>query len=446
MLIAVVGLNHRTAPVEVREKLSFSGNSLKGALKRLRSYPVIEGCAILSTCNRTEIYAATLEMEEGLNAIWDFLSRWSGVDISEIRNFTYCQTLYDTIRHIFRVAAGLDSMILGETQILGQVKEAYRRAVEYEASNRVLNTLFQQAITVGKRVRTETGIDQNAVSISYAAVELAKQHLGRLDNRLVLIIGAGKMSELTAKHLVASGVSGVIVSNRSFERAEALAVQFSGKAVKFNELYKYMEEADIVISCTAASHCVVRAREMSRVMEKRHGRKIFLIDIAVPRDIETEVGYLEGVTLCDIDDLKNVVDHNLAERKQAAVQAEKIIEEELDEFLRWLSTQFVVPTIAALKKWGEEIKQKELRRALNRLGDLSEHDRKVVCSLANSIVNQILHLPVAQLKNYALTTQGHLYTEIMQNLFNLDVPGQKPKKPVAVEDEGVPVLIKKVKP
>lgn len=443
MLIAVVGLNHRTAPVEVREKLSFSGNSLKGALKRLRSYPVIEGCAILSTCNRTEIYAASLEMDEGLNAIWDFLSRWSGVDISEIKNFTYCHTLYDTIRHLFRVAAGLDSMLLGETQILGQVKAAYQQAVEYEATNRVLNTLFQQAITIGKRVRSETGIDQNAVSISYAAVELARQNLGGLDKRSVLIIGAGKMSELTGKHLVANGVTGVIVSNRSFERAEALAAQFNGKAVTFSELYKYLEVSDIVISCTAASHYVVRVEEMSRLMDKRRGRKIFMIDIAVPRDIETGVGDLEGVTLYDIDDLKNVVDQNLAERKQAAIKAEGIIEEELDEFMKWLGTQFVVPTISALKKWGEEVKQKELRRALNRLGEISEHDKKVVCSLANSLVNQILHAPVSQLKSYALTTEGHLYTEILQNLFDLDVPGQKPKKQIAAHGHEKPLLIKK---
>ena len=443
MLIAVVGLNHRTAPVEVREKLSFSGNSLKGALKRLKAYPVLEGCTILSTCNRTEIYAATLEMDEGLNAIWDFLSHWSGVDISEIKNFTYCHTLYDTIRHLFRVAAGLDSMLLGETQILGQVKSAYQQAVEYEATNRVLNTLFQQAITVGKRVRTETGIDQNAVSISYAAVELAREHLGSLEKRSVLIIGAGKMSELTAKHLVSNGVSGVIVSNRSFDRAEALAAQFEGKAVNFGELYKYMEVADIVISCTAASHCVVRVQEMSRVMEKRRSRKIFMIDIAVPRDIETEVGNLGGVTLYDIDDLKTVVDHNMAERKLAAIKAEGIIEEELDEFMKWLGTQFVVPTVSALKNWGDDIKQKELRRALNRLGELSEHDKKVVCSLANSIVNQILHVPVTQLKSYALTTEGHLYTEILQNLFDLDVPGQKPKKQIASHNKEKPMLIKK---
>ncbi|HBC92491.1 MAG TPA: glutamyl-tRNA reductase [Pelotomaculum sp.] len=431
MLIAVVGLNHRTAPVEVREKLSFSGKMLEGALLRLKSYPVIQGCAILSTCNRTEIYAATMEMDEGLNAIWDFLSRSSGVDISQIKNFTYCHTLYDTIRHIFRVAAGLDSMLLGETQILGQVKTAYQQAVAYGTTNRVLNTLFQQAITIGKRVRTETGIDQNAVSTGYAAVELARTHLCSLASRTVLLVGAGKISELTARHLVANGVTSVIVSNRSFERAESLAAQLGGKAVKFNEMYRYMEESDIVISCTAAAHFVVRAADMCRVMERRHGRRMVMIDIAVPRDIETEVGYIEGITLYDIDDLKNIVDQNLEQRKKAAVIAEGIIEEELDEFMRWLGMQFVVPTITALKQWGEKIKQKELKRALNRLGDLSEHDRKVVGSLANSIVNQILHLPVSKLKSYALTTEGHLYTEILQNLFELEVAGQKPKKKTA---------------
>lgn len=436
MLIAVVGLNHRTAPVEVREKLSFAGSHLREALLRLKDCPVIEGCAILSTCNRTEIYAATMEMDEGLNAIWDFLSHWSRVDISQIKNYTYCHTLYDTIRHIFRVAAGLDSMLLGETQILGQIRSAYQKAVEYEATNRVLNTLFQQAITVGKRVRTETGIDQNPVSISYAAVELAKSYLAGLEKRSVLIIGAGKMSELTARHLVANGVTGVIVSNRSYDRATSLAAQFNGRAVKYNELYRHMVEADIVISCTAANHCVVRAEDMRQVMEKRGGRKIFIVDIAVPRDVETEVGKIEGVSLFDIDDLNGVVDKNLAERKKAAVRAEEIIEEELEEFMKWLGTQFIVPTISALKKWGEEIKQKEIKRALNRLGEISEHDRKVVCSLANSIVNQILHLPVTQLKGYALTTEGHLYTEILQNLFNLDVPGQKPKKQLVSRHPG----------
>ncbi|OPZ70515.1 MAG: Glutamyl-tRNA reductase [Firmicutes bacterium ADurb.Bin456] len=275
-------------------------------------------------------------------------------------------------------------------------------------------------------------------------MELAKSYLAGLEKRSVLIIGAGKMSELTAKHLVANGVSGVIVSNRSYDRATSLAAQFNGRAVKYNEMYQHMVDADIVISCTAANHCVVRTEDMRQVMEKRGGRKIFMIDIAVPRDVEAGVGKIQGVSLFDIDDLNGVVDKNLAERKKAAVRAEEIIEEELEEFMKWLGMQFIVPTISALKKWGEEVKQKEIKRALNRLGEISEHDRKVVCSLANSIVNQILHLPVTQLKGYALTTEGHLYTEILQNLFNLDVPGQKPKKQLASRHPGDTLRLKKV--
>lgn len=428
MLIVVVGLSHRTAPVELRERLSFAGSSLQEALRQIKAYPAIRGCAVLSTCNRTEVYAATLEIDEGLSAVWDFLSRWAQVDISEIKNFTYSHTLCDAVRHLFRVASGLDSMLLGETEILGQVRSAYQEARAGEATNRVLNTLFQQAIVVGKRVRTETGIDQSAVSVSYAAVELAKRHLGDLNNCQVLLIGAGKMSELSAQYLVAHGVSSIIISNRSFERAKVMAGQMGGRAVKFNELPQSLETADIVLSCTAAPHVVVKAADLERAMVKRRGRPVLIIDLAVPRDIETAAGELAGVILYDIDDLGTVVDQNLAARKQAALAAEGIIEEELTGFMSWLGTQYVVPTIAALKQRGEEIKEHELKRALNRLEKLSEHDRKVISALAGSIVNQILHTPVTQLKSYALTAEGHLYTRIMQNLFCLDVPGQEDKE------------------
>lgn len=427
MLFLVVGVNHRTAPVEIREKLSFSEGSLGDWLGRLNAYPAIEGCAILSTCNRTEIYAATREMNDGLGAVWDLLSQKSGVDISGIKNYTYVHNLYDAIRHLFRVTSGLDSMVLGETQILGQVRHVYQAACRHGATNKVLNTLFQHAITVGKRVRTETGIDKNPVSISYIAVELAKQVFGSLKDRQVLVIGAGKMSENTILHLMSNGVSGIIVSNRSFERAAVMAGKYNAKAVRFDQLFEFMTGADIVISCTSASHYVVRASDIKKVMKARSDKKILIIDIAVPRDIEPSAAGEEGVTLYDVDDLQNVVDHNLAERKKAAVMAEKIIEEELDETMKWLGTQFAVPTICSLKKLGEEIKQKELRRALNRLGNISEHDYKVVSSMANSIVNQLLHTPVTRLKEYALTAEGHLYTEVLQNLFDLEVPGQQPR-------------------
>ncbi len=427
MLIAVIGVNHRTAPLEVREKLAFPEWGTSEWLNKLLAYPGIEGCAIISTCNRTEIYVAPMELDMGMSSVWSFLSEKSGLDISEIKNYTFCHTLYDAIRHLFRVVSGLDSMILGETQILGQVKKAYEMALEARTTNVVLNTLFQQAITTGKRVRTETGIDQNPVSIPYAAVELAKQSLGSLEGCSVLVVGAGEMSELTAVNLVANGVSSVIVSNRSYDRAVQLAEKFDGKAVKFDNLFQYMNQADIVISSTAARHYVIKPEEIESVMLQRAGKPIMMIDIAVPRDIDPLVRKIPGVNLFDVDHLQNVVDANLEERRRAAVEAEGIIEEELNEFMCWLSTRFVVPTITALKKLGEEIKQRELHRAFNRLGDLNERERKIISSLASSIVNQLLHNPVINLKQYALSPEGHLYTEITQNIFNLEVKGQQSK-------------------
>lgn len=433
MFSIVIGLNHRTAPVSVRERFSFSESQAREFIEELRAKPGVASAVILSTCNRTEFYMYFTK-EIARTATIEVLSRRAGIEFGELKRYLYVHTENNCVRHLFRVVAGLDSMILGETQILGQVKEAYHLAKQANATGSYFNALFQHALSVGKRVRTETGIDKNAVSVSYAAVELAKQALGTLEGRTVLVVGAGKMSDLTVKHLVASGVAGVIVSNRSYERAQELAARFGGRAVRFNELYRWMEKSDIVISCTAASHCVIHADEVAKVMKKRGGAKIFMIDIAVPRDIEPEVGLLPGVVLSDIDSLQNVVDSNLSERREVAVQAEKIIEEEVEGFLRRQAAMAVVPTIVALKKRGDEIKQKESRRALNRLGDLSERERKVIMSLANSIVNQLLHEPVRRLKDLSLTSQGHIYAEAIQELFGLDVSAELPA--AAVKGKG----------
>lgn len=425
MYLVVVGLNHKTAPVAVREKLSFSEDKIPQHLEKITSNKIIRGCIIISTCNRTEVYAAVLDVDKGLTKIREHLAKCCHLEISQVMNYLYTYTLYDVITHLFRVASGLDSMVLGETQILGQVKTAYQVACESGATNRVLNTLFQQAIAVGKKVRTDTQIDRNAVSISYAAVEMAKQLFGGLEGKSILVIGAGKMSELTAKHLVSNGVSNVMVANRSYEKAVALAEIFGGRAVGFDELFDHMAAADIVISATAAANCIIEKADMEKVMNRRDGKQIFLIDIAVPRDIDPQVMEVAGVSLYDIDDLQHVIDQNLEQRKKEAVKAEKIIEDEISEFWKWLSTQFVTPTISALKKRAEEIRQKEMTRAFNRLGNITDREKKVISSMTNSIVNQLLHDPVMQLKKYALTQQGHLYTEILQNLFNLDVPGEK---------------------
>lgn len=419
MLITVVGLNHRTASVDVRERLSFPEDALKDALNRLAGWEGVESCVIISTCNRTEIYAV-LSDEGGLESLWCFLAECCKATVEEVKNCTYFHSFGDGVRHLFRVAAGLDSMVLGETQILGQVKQSYQFGQQVGTVNWLMNHTFQQALAVGKRVRAETGIDKNPVSISYAAVELARQTLGSLEGREVMIVGAGKMSELTVKHLLSNGVAGVIVSNRSYDRAVELAEQFGGRAVLFDELYHWMEHADIVISCTAASHYVIRPEPMAIAQGRRGGRQLFLIDIAVPRDVAPEVGHLPGVALYDIDSLQGVVDANLAERRRAAVAAERIIDAELREFMLSLGSRFVIPTVVALKKRGEEIKQQELLRAMNRLGELTDRERKVIGSMANSITNQLLHEPITRLKKLALIPEGHFYADALQKLFDLE--------------------------
>ncbi|NLC77661.1 MAG: glutamyl-tRNA reductase [Clostridia bacterium] len=424
MFIIVVGVNHKTAPVEIREKFAFSTRELTDAYSQLRAKPAIEGCAVLSTCNRSEIYVATTDVDLGTKGIFEFLSENCGMALNENKEHLYRYVLYDAVKHLFRVAAGLDSMILGETQILGQVREAYEHACEHGATNNVLNTLFQQAISVGKKVRTETKIDQNAVSVSYAAVELARSFYGDLAGRSVLVMGAGKMSQLAVKYLVANGVDTVFVTNRSYQRAVTLAEELGGRAVKLEALQDYLVTADILISCTAAPVYVFHKADVEDSLAKRE-KPLLLIDIAVPRDIDPEVGTLPNAKLYDIDDLNSVIDHNLAERQQAAQIAEGMIEEEIDQFFKWLGSLFVVPTIVALREKAQAIKEQELDRAFRRLPGLSEKEKKVIGSLANSIVNQLLHSPIVNLKEYANTRQGHLYTETLQNLFDLDVPDEQ---------------------
>lgn len=426
MFIVVMGVNHKTAPVEIREKFAFSSKELEEACKKLRSNHIIEGCAILSTCNRTEIYVAVTDVELGTRSLYSLLSEHSSLSFMEFKDYLYRHVLYDAVRHLFRVAAGLDSMILGETQILGQVKEAYEMACELGVSNNVLNTLFQQAISVGKRVRTETKIDQNAVSVSYAAVELARSFYGQLVGRSVLVMGAGKMSQLAVKYLTANGVETVLVTNRSYDRAVDLASQLGGKAVKLEALTDHLATADIVISCTAAPGYILTEENVAGPISQRD-KPLLLIDIAVPRDIEPAIGNLANSKLYDIDDLNLVVDQNLAERKEAALQGEVLIEEEIDTFFKWLGSLFVVPTIIALREKAHDIKDRELARTLRRLPGLSEKEKNLVSSLANSIVNQLIHSPIVNLKEFATTRQGHLYTETLQNLFDLDIPEEKNK-------------------
>lgn len=425
MFIVNLGINYKTAPVEIREKISFSDQALPAALKQLRSKPTVEGCVILSTCNRSEIYIAATDTEKALAGAKEFLSDTSGIPAQELEEYLYVHTIYDAIRHLFRLVSGLDSMVIGETQILGQVKEAYQKSFANGAANPVLNMFFQQALTVGKRVRTETKIDSHAVSISYAAVELARQRLKDLQGSQLLVIGAGEMSELTVRHMMANGTSVIRVVNRSQLRGMELAAQFNGEYFPAEELFECLKTADIVVSATAAPDFIVTAGMVREAMAGRRHRPLFIVDIAVPRDVDPAAGAVPGVTLLDIDDLRHVVDQNLGERRLAAEKAASIIETEIDEMLKSLGCRFMVPTITAFKKKMESIRDEEVERALHRLDHLSPREQKVIRIMASQIINQIMHDPVTNLKESAATQQGHLYAEIFQNLFNLRIAGQK---------------------
>ncbi|MGI9862577.1 glutamyl-tRNA reductase [Moorella naiadis] len=437
MFIVATGLNHRTAPVAVREQLAFARHGLPAALCKLKGETGVAGCVILSTCNRTEVYLACSQEEAGLRAAKNFLGRSCHLAAAELEGYLYTFNTHHAVRHLFRVAAGLDSMILGEDQILAQVAEAYQVAREAGTTNNVLNTLWQQAITAGKRVRTETRIDANTVSVSYAAVELARQVFhDDLAGRTVLVVGAGKMSTLAARYLKDKGVATVLVSNRSYDRAVALADAIGGRAVRLDALEDYLSRADIVISCTAASHYILHREQVARAVATRPGVPLMLIDIAVPRDIEPAVAGLPGVKLYDIDDLQQVVLANLEERKKAARQAEAIVTAEVEAFFRWLGSLSVVPTIVALKEKASAIKDAEVRRACNRLGELTPRQQNIIAAMANTIVNQLLHEAVVNLKTAALTSRGHLYTEALQQLFGLQVNDDRPAGEKAARVEG----------
>ncbi len=421
MFPIAIGLNHNTAPIEIREKICFQPAKIQEILRKLMSYPALQGLVILSTCNRTEIYATTTNVETGINSVKKFLAVSHGVEENILEQYLYTHTLYDAIRHLYRVVSGLDSMVRGETEILGQVSDAYQQSIESGVTNKAINVLFQNALAVGKRVRAETLIDQHPVSISYTAVELAKQHFGELQDKSILILGAGKMSTLTAKHLLAAGANTVLVSNRSYEKAVCLAKECSGQAIRFDDIEPYLEKMDIVISATAAPHFILVPERMQQIMNARQGRPMFLIDIAVPRDIHPDVGKIPFITLFGIDDLNGVVDRHHREREIAAIKAEKIIEEEMHAFIKWHNSLFAVPTILALQQKGKQIKDAQIEHTLRHLGSLTPKQEKVIRSMANSIVNKLLHIPITNLKEYANTSQGHLYTEILQNLFDLEV-------------------------
>lgn len=398
MKVFVAGLNHKVADVDVREKLAFNGPKLEEGLTRFRELPEVHEAIILSTCNRVELYANVKDNQRAAEAVKTFLSEFHNINRSSLDTGLYIYEGTDAVRHIFRVASSLDSMVVGEPQILGQLKDAFELALSQKTTGILLNKLMKKAISVAKRVRTETRIAENAVSISFAAVELAKKIFTDLSKRVFMLLGAGEMAELAAKHLISGGVKEVLVSNRTYERACDLAKEFNGKPVRFDEFINEMARADIVICSTGAPDYIVSKSQMQKVMKERKQRQVFLIDISVPRNIDPEINDLDNVYLYNVDDLQGVIDSNLFERKKEAGKAEKIVDEELEIFLKWQSTLDSVPTIIAIREKAEEIKQEELDKLFHKITGMGEKEREAIEYMAAALINKMIHPPTAALK------------------------------------------------
>lgn len=401
MHIAMMGLNFKTAPVEIREVLAVPSGAIGAALERLGALEIIEG-VLLSTCNRTEVYALGRDVDELYRELVRYLCDLGHIaDPGQLLPHLYRHHDDGAVQHLFRVASGLDSMVIGETQILGQVRDAYRDSAAAGTVDKVFHQLFEQAIAVGKRAQTETRIGQNAVSVSYAAVELAKKVFRSLDGRRCMAIGAGETAKLTVKHLQASGVSDIVIANRTLDRAQKLAALIGGTAVPMSEVGKHLQTVDVVISSTGAPGYVLTRQQVAEAVRHRRGRPVFLFDIAVPRDIDPEIGQLEGAFLYDIDDLQAVITANLHERMEEAKRAERIIAEEVGKFNGWIATLEVVPTIRMLRDKVDSLRQAELARAFNRLPDLTDRERAVIEAMTVSLVNKILNAPTQHLKGMA---------------------------------------------
>jgi len=418
MQLALVGLSHKTAPVEIRERLAFNSEALKVALVSLIGKQQVTEAMILSTCNRVEVVAESPDD----TLIREFLCDFHQIPAESVSKHLYSFRNADVIRHVFRVAASLDSMIIGEPQILGQVKEAYRIAADAGTVGMHLSALMDRAFVVAKKVRSETGISQSAVSISYAAVELARKIFGELNGKTVMIIGASKMGELAAKHLKRNGVSSVLVTNRTFERAVELARVFEGAAVPFEHFTDHMDRADIVISSTGAPHFIIGRTLAEQIIHRRKNKPMFFIDIAVPRDIDPSVNEIDNAFLYDIDDLQQVIDGNLKERLKEASRAEEIIDFEVQQFCRKMQSREVVPTIVAIRDSVEKVRRDEIERNRRHLKELSPEGQAAVDMITKAFANKILHTPIELLKQMASDPDGPETTDMIRKIFNIQPP------------------------
>lgn len=398
MRVLVIGVNHKTASVEVREKLAFNGPKLEEGVVGLRKIQEVREVAVLSTCNRVELYTCVGNVPTATENIKNFLAEFHGLNRPDIEKSLFVHQSEDAVRHVFRVSSSLDSMVVGEPQILGQIKDSFDFALSKKTTGVLLNKLMKKAISTAKRVRTETRIAENAVSISFAAVELAKKIFTSLAGRSFMLLGAGEMAELAARHLVNNGVTDVKVVNRTYERGCELANEFNGKAVRFEDFLHELVTTDIIICSTGAPTYVLFREQMQKVMKERKNRPVFIIDISVPRNIDPEINKIDNVYLYDVDNLQDVVDTNIHGRKVEAEKAEKIIGEEVEKFNKWMSSLDSVPTIVALRQKAEEIRADEIEKLKSRLPDLEESKMKAVEYMATAIINKLIHAPTVALK------------------------------------------------
>jgi len=426
--IVNIGMNHETAPVELRELAAFGEHNIDEVMNAISSIKDIKESIVLSTCNRVEILFTTDNEKGGTESVIDFLCRYSQISREKLLPILYIYNDQEAIRHIFRVGASLDSLIIGEPQILGQVKEAYRIAVDHKSSSVILNKLMHRTFSLAKKIRTETEISGSAVSISFAAVELGKKIFGDLEGKKVLLIGAGEMAELAATYLVHNRVDKIKVANRTFRRAVEVADQFHGETISFEEIGDQLLYIDIVITSTASPEPIISSDQVKKAMKGRKNRPLFFIDIAVPRNVESRVNEIENAFVYNMDDLKGIIESNLSKRKNEAVKAERMVDEEVIKFSEWLKTLDVVPTIVALKEKCKKIRQIELKKTLSRLGNLTPEQRKRVEDLALSITKKVLNDPIVFLKGKENRSSRDLYLDITQKLFNLGSDNENTNK------------------
>ena len=427
MSFHLIGVNHNTAPVEVRERLALPESRLPEVCKSLCQQEGIEEGMILSTCNRVELL---VRRRDGVDNLRSFVCEYFHLDPAEYERYFYDYREEEAVRHIFRVTSSLDSMVVGEPQILGQVKEAYAVARAVGAINSQLDSLLTRAFAVAKRVRTETAVGSSAVSVASVAVELAKKIFGSLNGKHVYLVGAGKMSELAARHLIAHGAASIFVANRTYDRAVQLAKKFHGQAIMFEQLYDTCDKADIVITSTGAPHAIFRREHGELFLSRRRNRPMFFIDIAVPRDVDPGLNKLDGIFVYDIDDLQQAVTSHVADRRKEAERAEAIVALEVQRFQARLQTLDVVPTIVSLQDHLETIRQAEIDRVRGRLGSLSPDQELAVDALTRGIINKIMHTPISTLKTAARQSEATTVIDLVRRLFNL-----QEKKEVAVSSK-----------